>query len=88
MSKPKSSNKTQWSSWPKAEKPMERIHVDFAGPMRVKYLLTMVDAFSHWPEVFVKRRSGAEIVEYRDVTLSYLSIILYRSQKIFHFLTI
>ena len=37
--------------WPAS--PWERIHVDFAGPLRGKMLLVVTDAHSKWPEVVV-----------------------------------
>ena len=36
--------------WP--TQPWHRIHLDFAGPVRGKMLLVVVDAHSKWPEVF------------------------------------
>jgi len=39
--------------WQLAEKPWQRIHIDFAGPFLGKMFLIVVDAFSKWPEVFV-----------------------------------
>ena len=35
-----------------AYSPWHRIHLDFAGPVRGKMLLVVVDAHSKWPEVF------------------------------------
>ena len=35
--------------WP--SKPWQRIHIDFAGPMKGKMYLILVDAHSKWPEV-------------------------------------
>ena len=52
--KPKSSNKPEWSSWPAARKPMERIHMDF-GEYNGSPFLVVVDAFSRWPEIFVTK---------------------------------
>ncbi len=44
--------KTPLHSWPKADKPWSRVHVDFAGPIDGYWYLILVDAFSKWPEVF------------------------------------
>ena len=52
--KPKSSSSKQWSSWPAAKKPFERIHIDF-GETLGKPFLVVVDSFSRWPEIFVTR---------------------------------
>ncbi|KAK8771151.1 hypothetical protein V5799_025607 [Amblyomma americanum] len=37
--------------WPYPEKPWSRIHIDFAGPLKNRYLLIVTDAFSKWIEV-------------------------------------
>lgn len=42
---------------------MERIHIDFAGPIKSKYLCIVVDAYSHWPEVFVTNDMTAATVK-------------------------
>ncbi|XP_054746058.1 uncharacterized protein K02A2.6-like [Anastrepha obliqua] len=39
-------------SWPLATKPMERLHIDIAGPCNGFYYFVIVDAFSKWPEIF------------------------------------
>eukprot|EP00096_Caligus_rogercresseyi_P015395 TRINITY_DN783_c0_g1_i10.p1 TRINITY_DN783_c0_g1~~TRINITY_DN783_c0_g1_i10.p1 ORF type:complete len:755 (+),score=-63.82 TRINITY_DN783_c0_g1_i10:668-2932(+) len=36
--------------WPKA--PWERIHIDYAGPIKNQYFLVIIDAHSKWLEVF------------------------------------
>lgn len=38
--------------WPNSSKPMERIHLDFLGPIKTKNFLILTDAFSRWVEVF------------------------------------
>ena len=38
--------------WPWPDKPFERVHVDFAGPIQGTMLFVLVDAHSKWPEVF------------------------------------
>ena len=37
--------------WEHPSKPMERIHVDFAGPFYGSYFMLIVDAYSKWPEI-------------------------------------
>lgn len=49
----KSPNAGTLQSWPIPEGIWERLHVDFLGPIRGKYCLIVIDAFSKWLEVFV-----------------------------------
>ena len=49
--KPKSSNSKQWSPWPEARRPFERVHIDF-GEINGKPFLVLVDSFTKWPEIF------------------------------------
>ncbi|XP_055599266.1 uncharacterized protein K02A2.6-like [Uranotaenia lowii] len=51
----KDPRKTTLESWPLPSKPMERIHIDYAGPIDGFYYLVIVDAYSKWPEVFRTR---------------------------------
>lgn len=37
--------------WPRTDKPWQRIHLDFAGPINGKMYLIIVDAHSKWPEI-------------------------------------
>lgn len=46
--------------WEHTKNPWERVHLDFAGPMRGRYYLVLVDSHSKWPEV----------VPMRDITTS------------------
>ena len=39
-------------SWPLTTKPMERIHIDIAGPCNGLYYFVIVDSFSKWPEIY------------------------------------
>ena len=39
--------------WQLAERPWQRIHIDFAGPFMQSMFLIVIDAFSKWPEVVV-----------------------------------
>lgn len=43
--------KTTLSSWPIPTRPWQRIHIDFAGPLKSAYFLLMIDAYSKWPEI-------------------------------------
>ena len=43
--------KEELHPWQWPHRPWSRLHVDFAGPMRGKYYLVVVDAFSKWIEV-------------------------------------
>ncbi|CAD6198490.1 unnamed protein product [Caenorhabditis auriculariae] len=43
--------KTELFSWPKEDRPWNRVHIDYAGPFLGKYYLVIVDAYSKWPEV-------------------------------------
>ena len=57
--------------WP--TRPWERIHLDFAGPVRGKMLFVVVDAHSKWPEVFpmVSTTASATIRVLRSLFASY-----------------
>lgn len=46
--------------WPFPEKPWSRLHIDFAGPMKNRYLLIVVDAYSKWIEVVPVSTPSAE----------------------------
>ncbi|XP_055842371.1 uncharacterized protein K02A2.6-like [Episyrphus balteatus] len=60
----KSPIKTTLSSWPRPLAPMERIHIDIAGPCDDKYYFIIVDAFSKWPEIFqVRSISSPTIIQ-------------------------
>ena len=53
-------------AWPTL--PWQRIHVDFAGPVRGKMLLIIIDAHSKWPEVYTMSSTTASktIAKLRD----------------------
>ncbi|XP_041785652.1 uncharacterized protein K02A2.6-like isoform X1 [Anopheles merus] len=55
--------------WPATQKPWERIHIDFAGPIDGDYFLIVVDAFTKWPEVIRTRSttSAATIAILRSI---------------------
>ena len=39
--------------WQLAERPWQRIHIDFAGPFLQQMFLIVIDSFSKWPKVIV-----------------------------------
>lgn len=48
----KGNNRSNWIGWPAESKPWQRVHIDFAGPLRNgQYALIMVDAYTKWPEI-------------------------------------
>jgi transposase InsO family protein len=42
----------QQNHWDHPDKPMGRVHADYAGPWKRSFYLMVVDAFSKWVEVF------------------------------------
>ena len=60
---------TTGSAAPLGATPMDRIHVDFAGPVQGKMLLVAYDAHSKWPEVLVmsSTTSGRTIGVLREI---------------------
>ncbi|XP_037954814.1 uncharacterized protein K02A2.6-like [Teleopsis dalmanni] len=46
-----SSPKQKYHEWPKPERPWQRVHIDFAGPVFQSMWLIVVDAFSQFPFV-------------------------------------
>ena len=44
--------------WP--ERPWQRVHIDFAGPLKGKMYFVLVDAHSKWPEVVEMQTTTAE----------------------------
>nr|XP_021334762.1 uncharacterized protein K02A2.6-like [Danio rerio] len=55
--------------WEFPEDPWQRIHIDFAGPIKNHMFLVMVDAHSKWPEVAIMNGTSSEktIEELRSV---------------------
>ncbi|XP_045462448.1 uncharacterized protein K02A2.6-like isoform X1 [Harmonia axyridis] len=49
------------SPWPWPEKPWQRIHLDFAGPLRNTMYLIIVDAHSKWLEVLTMKSTTSEM---------------------------
>ena len=45
---PPSTDKT---SRPKSSAPWQRLHIDYAGPLKGEWYLILVDSFSKWPEI-------------------------------------
>ncbi|XP_065356150.1 uncharacterized protein LOC135950539 [Calliphora vicina] len=46
----RSPTKTSLCSWPISTKPLQRVHIDIAGPIRSHYYLVIVDSFSYHPQ--------------------------------------
>ncbi|XP_053699347.1 uncharacterized protein K02A2.6-like [Sabethes cyaneus] len=61
----KTPTKVPLQSWPLAQSPWERIHIDFAGPINGLHFLVVVDAFSKWPEIrIVRSPTTAAVTEF------------------------
>ncbi|XP_040359150.2 uncharacterized protein K02A2.6-like [Ixodes scapularis] len=45
-------------AWPTS--PWQRVHLDFAGPVKGKMFLVAVDAHSKWPEVYVMEKTTSQ----------------------------
>ena len=43
--------------WERTKRPWERVHLDFAGPMRGYYFLVLIDSHSKWPEVVAMKNT-------------------------------
>ncbi|XP_055605159.1 uncharacterized protein K02A2.6-like [Uranotaenia lowii] len=65
----KTNTKTNLESWPVPEKPWQRLHADYAGPVDGNYYLIVVDAFSKWPEVISTKRitASATVAMFREI---------------------
>ena len=46
--------------WEPAKAPMERVHIDFAGPYMSVTFFVLVNAYSKWPEVHIVKNMLAE----------------------------
>ena len=55
---PKPSELHPWE-WP--DKPWQRIHIDYAGPMKNAYYLVIVDAHSKWVEIFKTNSTSSAV---------------------------
>lgn len=51
----KSPTKATLESWPLPDRPWQRVHIDYAGPVDCYYYFVIVDAYSKWPEIFRTR---------------------------------
>ncbi|XP_055584804.1 uncharacterized protein K02A2.6-like [Uranotaenia lowii] len=51
--------KSTLSSWPIPTEPWTRLHLDYAGPVRGKFYLVIIDACSKWPEIFATNNTTA-----------------------------
>jgi transposase InsO family protein len=59
----KSPRKEELSPWPICTEPMERVHMDFAGPCEDgKTYLIFVDSYSKWPEVICMTATNCKTV--------------------------
>uniref|UniRef100_A0AC34RBT5 Integrase catalytic domain-containing protein n=1 Tax=Panagrolaimus sp. JU765 TaxID=591449 RepID=A0AC34RBT5_9BILA len=54
--------KSLLETWKKPTKPLERVHIDFAGPFKGKMFLLMVDACSKFPIIKIMKDINAEAV--------------------------
>lgn len=52
--------KAEIHEWEPAEVPLERVHVDYAGPYMNAYFFVFVDVFSKWPIVQIVKDITAE----------------------------
>ncbi|XP_062538064.1 uncharacterized protein K02A2.6-like [Armigeres subalbatus] len=51
----KTPSKVPLQSWPPAQSPWERIHIDIPGPINGLHFLIVVNAFTKWPEIRIVR---------------------------------
>ncbi|XP_044755014.1 uncharacterized protein K02A2.6-like [Coccinella septempunctata] len=47
----KSPPRIPFSPWTTPEGPWQRLHIDFAGPIKGDFFMIVVDAYSKWPEI-------------------------------------
>ena len=59
--KPKTPPAAPLHSWEWPQQPWSRLHIDYAGPIRDKMLLIIIDAHSKWIDVHVTTSSTASI---------------------------
>ncbi|XP_049267997.1 uncharacterized protein K02A2.6-like [Rhipicephalus sanguineus] len=50
----------EMTPWPFPDRPWSRLHIDFAGPLKSRYLLIVIDAFSKWIEAMPISTPSAE----------------------------
>ena len=76
----KSPTKTTLSSWPLPSKPWERIHIDYAGPIKSNFYLLIIDAYSKWPGIMKTSSASAaatlkfEFYRQHSLVLLYLNL--------------
>ncbi|XP_055584821.1 uncharacterized protein K02A2.6-like [Uranotaenia lowii] len=51
--------KSTLPSWPIPTESWTRLHLDYAGPVRSKFYLVIIDACSKWPEIFATNKTTA-----------------------------
>lgn len=61
LQKPKSH--PSWTPWPLPFQPMQRVHVDYCGPILNHYALIIQDAYSKFPEVFLTTNATSEFTK-------------------------
>jgi transposase InsO family protein len=63
LQKPRSD--VSWKPWPASIVPMQRVHVDYCGPLINSnyYALIIIDSFSKYPEVFLTEHATAEFTQ-------------------------
>ena len=59
----KKAKTSSFKSWPLTYEKMQRIHADYAGPIKGYYFLVVVDSYSRWPEVFITKEATSEFTE-------------------------
>ncbi|KAF4514140.1 UNVERIFIED_CONTAM: hypothetical protein B566_EDAN019197 [Ephemera danica] len=67
--------RSQPQSWPQTSRPMQRIHLDFFGPIFNLYFLIMVDTFSGWLELsFGPHQDASTVISSCRLWFSYLGL--------------
>nr|CAX83704.1 Gag-Pol polyprotein [Schistosoma japonicum] len=61
--------------WKKPNSPWERLHADFAGPVRGKMFLVVVDALTKWPQVYAMTScTASETINKLSELFSYFGV--------------
>ena len=65
----KKPEKARLEKFPQANRPFERIHIDFLGPFNGKVYFVVIDAYSKWPEIFemTSTDTGRTLEKLREV---------------------
>ena len=53
-------NKAELIKYKQCKEVIERVHMDFLGPLKGKYYLIIMDSFSKWPEVYAMSKINSE----------------------------